>query len=229
MYSNKKLYDTIENFYKTQDYTQLEKLEKMLLSNCKEDAIKGASKTASDSTIIKRLLKSSKDSGGYNGALLKAHKFNYNGLTFEGVTDSHYVIATADTIGVELAQDNERMAFERFFDTSALDKEITIDIEELKVFSKIADKKEPYIIKWSNGVHGCYGGFNPQYLLDVLTYCKTDKIKVTAKNGYVMAPAYIEAENGERIGLVLPINIKPQTSIDSIEDRLIKQIEKLAA
>ena len=228
MYSNKKLYDTIENFYKTQDYTQLKKLEDMLLANCKEDAIKGASKTASDSAIVKRLLKSSKESR--NNALLKAHKFNYNGLTFEGVTDGHYVIATADTIGVEFAEDNERMAFERFFDTSALDKEITIDIEELKVFSKIADKKEPYMVKFEACGRTCYGGFNPQYLLDVLTYCKTDKIKVTAKNGYVMAPAYIEAENGERIGLVLPINIKgSSTPVEEVETRYNSQIEKLAA
>ena len=210
MNNNKKMYETIEKFFQTQDYKHLRDLENMLIANCKEEALKAASRSTSDTAIVKRMIKAGQKVN--NSITTKAHRFDYNGRSFEGLTNGHYILATADSIGVELSEDRDRFAMEKFFNSLECDIELTIDLKDLKAFAKLADKSEPYIVKFEACGRTCYGGFNPQYLIDTLTYCNTDKIKVCTKHGYVMAPARIESESGDRLGLVCPISLKGYNS-----------------
>lgn len=192
---------SLKELWKEQDFTKYEKLVKALEDDIRVEVEKKKGTKASDLTIIKRIIKHEKD----NAMFGKYHPLSLNGKDYKCFTEGRYILASENDFGYEKAENP--FTVDKFFDDNYFNGgiEIKVDIVDLKTFLKTNKPKknsklEPYIFENDK----IKIGFNPQFLLDTLEFCKSDTIIVTKP----IAPAYIKSDDMERIGLVLPVNLK---------------------
>jgi len=166
----------------------------------------------SDITILNRVMKElKKERPGLMGTITGKYGYNY-------YMNMHMILATTEAVP-EIEPAKDTFDLDKMFDTFNMELiDITIDLEALKAFKKENKKakngsRAPYIIKINDNDKYMYLGFNPCYVLDILTFTGTDTIKINAAGlktdkGYYNMPFYVEAEG--RKGLCLPINVNPK-------------------
>ena len=190
MNTNTKILETLEA-------GNIEKTIELLRQNIREEtATKSGAKKPYK--IIETMLKTAKKDNP-NRLFQVAHA--YNGKY--GFLDGYRLFLSDDTFGYDIAGDNsdiQPFKIEPLFNVNDYDlTTIEIDTAELRYFSKVAkkgryEKQAPYIIRTPDG----FAGYNPFYLLDLIEYTGSNKIRYQKRN----APIYSEDMNA----LLLPIN-----------------------
>ena len=182
----------------------LSKLEKSLIENIREQSskTKGFGKKL---PIIKRIVKEGERVNG-NKKFTQYHKFTYQGKEYNGFLEGHVIMAIQqETFGYNECEDPYKIT--QMFPTDEQKSkyiEIDIDIEDLKLFTKIAKsekKKKPYVVI----LDGIRYGINPQFLLDALNFNETVTVQVMRNNPN--APIFLQNDNAETLGLVLPVRL----------------------
>ena len=172
-----------------------EELKNGLIENIRIETEKGKGTKVKDLTIIKRV-NCMENLYGY-------HPLNLYDKEYKCFTDGHYILASEQDFGYNKAEkpfNMSKLVNESMFDDTI---EIKVDMTDLTTFKKVNKKditKHPYIFENEK----IRIGFNPNFLFDALTFCKTDTIYVTKS----IAPAYIKSESKDRVALVLPVNLK---------------------
>ena len=170
----------------------------------------------SDLAILKRIIKDGTEAGHCILGRLVRNEAEY-------IMSPHYGVVDTENKYDDLPESESTFDAARTFNETAKAANdgytIKFDIQDLKAFKKenplgkgYIKCKAPYIVKIVDGKKELYAGFNPSFLIDVLTFTGTDEVKV-AKEGFnkskmLTAPAYME--NGSRKALVLPVNVNPK-------------------
>ena len=204
MNTNTKLLETLEA-------GNIEKTIELLRQNIREEtATKSGAKKPYK--IIEKMLK---DIGKNNPNRLFQVAHAYNGKY--GFLDGYRLFLSEDTFGYDIAgvnSDIQPFKIDPLYKVNDYDlTTIEIDTAELRYFSKVAkkgryEKQTPYIIRTPDG----FAGYNPFYLLDLIEYTGSNKIRYQRRN----APIYSE----DMQALLLPVNCRDmQTEADYNEYR----------
>lgn len=191
------IYNTIKNALDNNNLLKLHDLLKELEKDIQKEVIKNKGGKTSDLSIIKYMYKNStrKDINGYND-------FIFNDKKFYGFLDGYHAVCSV--YNYEQEKSVNPFNFNNIFNNKCFKGEqIKIDLTDLKTFLKLNPVKKganpvPYIVNTANFDIG----FNPKYLLNVLTFCNTDIIILSDSN---LKPVYCKNDTFDKIGLVLPI------------------------
>ena len=178
----------------------------------------------SDLAILKRILKDGEAYGG--GHNLLGRLIRDDG---EYIMSQHYGVFDAENKYDDLAASDSTFDTKTCFKTTAEAAKdgykITFDLEALKAAKKEntgrkSYDKKPYLVKIIDGNKTEYAGFNPSFLIDVLTFTRTESVMIAKegfnKAGNLTSPAYID--NGTRKALLLPVNVNPNKRPDIDND-----------
>lgn len=212
MNTNTKILETLEKeIAENTRYTGYEglfsKTIEMLRANIREEtATKSGAKKPYK--IIEKMLKSEQCKN--NNMMQKAHKYNDK----YGFLDGHRLFITDNDMGYEVADQEHTFRIEQLYngiDTYDM-AVIEIDIAEVRYFAKVAkggkwESPKPYIIRTPDG----FAGFNPNYLIDLIDFSGSNKIKYIKRN----APIHSENMNA----LLLPVNVRDFTEAEYQEYR----------
>ena len=166
----------------------VEKTRKMLLDNIREET-NNAGVNKKPAAVVASMFKKLSECDYNRFAVANKCARGY------GFLDGYRLFISPDSFGYDVLEKGERdnagrvgydidvMMKEAWYNTIEL-TEIKIDLQELKYFLKVNKPKKrekpiPYVIKTPDG----YAGYNPQYLLDLLTFSGTDTIKYHYNKG----------------------------------------------
>lgn len=194
MVGNTKLLETFRS-------GNFEKLELLLLDNIREETAKEKG-NKSQLTIIKNFVKKSEE---------RFKKYSdYNGKC--AFVDGFRILISDDSFGYEKMENGfkiDTMIPDHF------DSELTFDVASVKYQIEINKSLGKYNTKpviVYDSKNDLYCGFNPNYILDLINFTgqTTFKYNPTRSRHFnsLTAPIYSFDENGELLGVVLPINIK---------------------
>lgn len=199
MVTNTKLLEMVSKVKKDNkvDYEVfLNELERILTDNVREEVAKSKG-NKKPLQVVKDIIKNAdKD------ALKNYHEFEYKGNTYKGFTEEHYAVASYDDFGYSKEENNPMRLSDFFSCEDNCNREFKIDIKDLKAFIKIHKdyKKNPYILE-----DGDFKiGFNPKFLLNVLSFTNSDTIKVSRP----IDAAFCSNKDRSSIALVLPVKLK---------------------
>lgn len=136
------------------------------------------------------------------------HKFNYNNITYEALTNGHYILASSNTFNIKECE--KPLDLGRLIKDADINNDfaIKINIENIRTFSKLnKDITKPYIIEFDGG----YIGVNAKYLIDILDFTGSDEIiinKNLLKNNAYKSAIYVKSNDNNNIAILLPINIQ---------------------
>ena len=199
MITNTKLLEMVSKAKKDNkvDYEVfLNELERILTDNVREEVAKSKG-NKKPLQVVKDIIKNAD-----RDSLKNYHEFEYKGNTYKGFTEGHYVVASQEDFGYSKEENNPMTSLSNFFSgEDNCNREFKIDIKDLKAFIKIHSKDRcPYIIE--DGEFKI--GFNPKFLLNVLSFTGSDTIKVNRP----IDAAFCSNEDRSSIALVLPIKLK---------------------
>ena len=165
------------------------------LASYKQTFAKVPKSEKTDTAILNRILKSKCHN---NNNLRMAHKYDKG----YGFTNGHYLLTDTENHGIQETPVplNVKSLLDPIKDASW---KLEIDLADLKKFAKEHGSKKtfaPYILEQKS----VKVAFNPQYMIDCLTWCGTTDIWVNPQA--LKAPIYIVGE--KRTALCLPINVK---------------------
>lgn len=180
--------------------TALFELKNQLIENIRLEALKTQGTKSSDISIIKRITKEVK----INPLFGKTHTFSYDGIDYFGFLEGHYILASENNFGYEIASDAEKFKINTMINYSMFcNTEVEIDMADLKTACKLTKRSSPefYIINVENQEIG----FNPFFLLDALQFNDTNIVIIDLKRQY--SPIMIQNKNKKTIGMVLPVRL----------------------
>ena len=215
MNTNTKILETLEKeIAENTRYTGYEglfsKTIEMLRANIREEEA-GKKGTKKPYKIIEKMLKDAKRDNPNQLLFQKAHEYGNK----YGFLDGYRLFLSDDNMGYESVNvANGAFKIEQLYngiDTYNM-TDIEIDISELRYFAKVAkggrnEKPTPYIIRTPDG----FAGFNPNYLIDLIDFSGSNKIK------YIKSNAPIHSENMN--ALLLPVNVRDFTEAEYQEYR----------
>ena len=173
----------------------------------------------SDLAILKRIVK---DTKGNPVSRIVIDGVEYIGSSYRMVCDTENKY---DDIPVSEGSFRPDTLFNQTAEAAKDGYRFTINPDALKLLKKEntgrkSHEKKPFIIKIVDGKKVRYAGFNPSFLMDVLTFTRTNDVTIAKdgfnKNGNLTSPAYIE--NGSRKAIVLPISLNPKTRTIDLSD-----------
>lgn len=191
------------------DLNALTELKNGLESNIRHEIAKSKG-TIKDETIIKRFFKSTT-----NQNIVGLMHTVYNDIDYNVFCNGYAMILNSDTTETYGYENINQLSTESInkviSDCEILDTDsiVEVDIESLKYFCKTNKpaKREPQTaIKFdyytNNGLKKVIG-LSPNYLLDMLTYCKTNKFYVKS----AIRPITIISDDGTKKAILCPVNI----------------------
>lgn len=174
----------------------LDELERILTDNVREEVAKSKG-NKKPLQVVKDIIKNAD-----RDDLKNYHEFEYKGNTYKGFTEGHYAVASYDDFGYSKEENNPMRLSDFFSYEDNCNRELKIDIKDLKEFIKIhkGDKKNPYILK--DGEFKI--GFSPKLLFNVLSFTDSDTIKVNRP----IDVAFCSNKDRSSIALILPVRLK---------------------
>lgn len=210
--TNEKMLELLNNgFFNSSgiaDLNALTELKNGLESNIRHEIAKSKG-TTKDETIIKRFFKNTN-----NQNIVGLMRTVYNDIDYNVFCNGYAMILNSDiteTYGYKNINQLSVESINKIISNCEIlntDSIVEVDIESLKYFCKTnkAGKREPQTtIKFdyytNNGLKTI--GLNPCYLLDLLTYCKTNKFYVKS----AIKPITIISDDGTKKAVLCPVNI----------------------
>lgn len=175
-------------------YNGYAKLKASLLEDIRNETAKQSGNKASDISIIKRITACGKQNKLFA---------NYNEYgEYKAFLEGHYILCSKDSFGYDSNGLEGFKILNMFKSDYEYDMQVEIDLVDLKTATKTQVRKEvkPYVITVNDDL---IIGVNPFFLLDALQFCNTNVLYVTTPK----QPLYMKQKDGERFGMVLPINL----------------------